>query len=127
MKIEEKKLEGKCSDKGKKCSCGKSCEKKTSCKGKTKCSCKKTTKTCVQVSYDVGWGNTLFIRGEGCGLSWDKGIPLIYDEKKNHWHWECKTEQLIEFKLLINDETWSEGENFVLNPGKTKKIKPSFL
>ena len=126
MKIEEKKLEEKCIVKGKKCSCENSCEKKT-CKGKAKCSCKKKTTASIQVSYDVGWGNTLFIRGEGCGLSWDKGIPLTYDEKKKHWYWECKTEKPIEFKLLINDETWSEGENFVLNPGKTKKIEPSFL
>ena len=122
MKTEEKKLEEKCIVKGKKCSC----EKKT-CKDKAKCNCKKKTTANLQVTYDVGWGNTLFIRGEGCGLNWDKGIPLKYDEKKSHWYWECKAEKAIEFKLLINDETWSEGDNFVLNPGKTKKIKPSFL
>lgn len=128
MKIEEKKLEEKCIVKEKKCSCEKSCEKKA-CKGKgkAKCSCKKKATTSVQVSYDVGWGNTLFIRGEGCGLNWDKGIPLKYDEKKAYWYWDCKAEKPIEFKLLINDETWSEGDNFVLNPGKTKKIKPLFL
>lgn len=118
MKIEEKKTLEKCIVKDKDCSC-----KKKTCKGK--CSCK--TKAKVQVTYDVGWGNTLFIRGEGCGLNWDKGIPLKYDEKKACWHWECKAETPIEFKLLINDEIWSEGDNFVLNPGKTKKIKPSFL
>ena len=119
---EEKKLEDKCISKDKKCSC----EKKT-CKGKPKCTCKKKTITGIQVTYDVGWGNTLFIRGEGGSLNWDKGIPLQYDEKKAHWYWECKTEKPIEFKLLINDETWSEGDNFILKPGKTKKLQPSFL
>src|SRR5947209_6647917 len=32
--------------------------------------------TVITVHIDVGFGNTLFIRGDGPGLSWEKGIEL---------------------------------------------------
>src|SRR5262245_18623488 len=32
--------------------------------------------TTITARYDVGFGNSLFIRGEGPGLSWDQGITM---------------------------------------------------
>ena len=30
----------------------------------------------IEAKIDVGFGNKLFARGQGAGLSWDHGIPL---------------------------------------------------
>src|SRR4030095_613806 len=32
--------------------------------------------TILEAKIDVGYGNTLFIRGEGPGLSWAQGTPM---------------------------------------------------
>lgn len=40
-----------------------------------------TTK--IVALIDVGFGNTLYIRGEGPGLSWEKGIPSIASPTTN--------------------------------------------
>jgi len=81
----------------------------------------------VYVKCDVGWGNTLFIRGEGASLNWDKGVPLTYVKTKKLWMFKSRSTKPIEFKVLINDERWSEGENFVLESGKTLEIEPTFV
>ena len=30
----------------------------------------------IEAKIDVGFGNTLYLRGEGVGLSWTQGVPL---------------------------------------------------
>ena len=75
---------------------------------------------------DVGWGNTLFIRGQGGELRWDKGIPLACLDSST-WVWlYTRAEKTIEFKLLINDEIWAEGDNLILEPGGRVEIQPVF-
>ena len=101
------------------------CTKTTSCKCK-KCSCRGKDKTVAIIKCDIGWGNTLFIRGENKPLNWEKGKPLSYDEEKQGWIYENSTKKDLEFKVLINDEHWSEGENFVLHVGKTETFEPKF-
>ena len=77
---------------------------------------------------DIGFGNTLFIRGEGAkNLSWDKGLALTFDEKEQAWCFRAFGNRPIEFKVLINDSHWSEGENFVLSPGGKQTFEPIFL
>jgi|GEM_PF-1268128 len=91
-------------------------EKKTS-KGK---------KTQVVSNVNVGFGNSLFIRGSGAGLSWDQGLEMRCTGD-DQWSWESdKADGAIEFKLLINDQTWSQGENFTVQPGERQVINPSF-
>ena len=73
-------------------SCAGKC-KNESCKlGKCACGCKRyrpVSKVCVKC--DVGWGNTLFIRGEGASLNWDKGIPMTYLKTKNLWVFKSRS------------------------------------
>ena len=116
----------------------KTCKKATACKTKScataekKCtcgSCKTKTSTKVATALlkcDVGFGNTLFIRGEQAPLNWDKGIALSYCEKRKCWVFKAELKKAIEFKVLINDEQWSEGENFVLKPKATTTFEPKF-
>lgn len=93
-----------------------------------KSAAKKTTQ--IVATVDVGWGNMLYIRGEGAGLSWEQGVPMICEEKGNgvvEWHWTAETaDGPISFKFLINDETWATGENVTINAGDTHFSTPSF-
>ena len=93
-----------------------------------KASVKKTVavKTTIAARVDVGFGNNLYIRGDGAGLSWDVGI-LMKNLSPYEWAWETKTsDQPIEYKLLINDEIWANGENQFAQPDETSITAPTF-
>jgi hypothetical protein len=87
---------------------------------------KKEWPTTVQAKIDVGFGNALFIRGQGDGLSWDQGAPLECHDPTT-WVWATKkADETIEFKLLLNDEIWAQGENLTVAPGATIETVPAF-
>jgi hypothetical protein len=82
--------------------------------------------TVIVAQIDVGFGNTLYVRGEGPGLSWEKGVRLdcVADDK---WSISlAETSKPIVFKFLINDLTWCKGEDFIAQPGKTLTVSPVF-
>jgi len=87
---------------------------------------RKAEKTTIIARVDVGFGNSLYIRGEGTGLSWDKGNPL---ENVGPYEWTFSTTQAkgdLIFKFLINDEIWAEGENCTVAKGGTSISSPVF-
>ena len=82
--------------------------------------------TTIVAQIDVGFGNTLFIRGDGPGLSWEKGVVLdcVADDK---WTVSLgETAKPIVFKFLINDLTWCGGDDYVAQPGTTVTVTPCF-
>jgi hypothetical protein len=79
----------------------------------------------IEAKIDVGFGNTLYLRGEGRGLSWSHGIPLTCVDGKT-WKWTGETQEQLKFKLLLNDQIWSQGENLVAVPGQKLEISPAF-
>ena len=83
--------------------------------------------TVIVAKYDVGFGNKLFIRGEGAGLSWDVGVEMKNVEN-DVWVWTTNDhkEGQIVCKFLINDDIWSDGENLFIPPGDTHTLFPSF-
>ena len=82
--------------------------------------------TKVAAKIDVGFGNALYIRGEGAGLSWDKGEPLVCVEGST-WVWTSRhADESITFKLLVNDQLWCRGENIKAGPGRSIEVVPSF-
>jgi membrane protein involved in colicin uptake len=87
---------------------------------------KATSITKIMASVDVGYGNSLYLRGEGGGLSWDKGM-LMDNAGSSEWSWstDSATDTLV-FKFLINDEIWSVGDNLTVAPGETSISTPSF-
>lgn len=90
---------------------------------------KKPAKKVTQIiaHVDVGWGNMLYIRGEGAGLSWQQGVPMICANNGTEWHWIAETEDgPISFKFLVNDVSWSRGENVTVNAGDTHLSDPIF-
>lgn len=82
--------------------------------------------TTIIAQIDVGFGNTLYVRGEGPGLSWERGVPLdcVADDK-----WSItlsNAERPVVFKFLLNDLTWCTGDDFVAPAGATLTLVPVF-
>ena len=82
--------------------------------------------TTIAADINVGLGNVLFIRGEGKGLSWDKGIPL-HCAGDSTWTWaSTEVTNRLAFKFLLNDVTWAQGENLIVEAGKDLRATPVF-
>jgi hypothetical protein len=82
--------------------------------------------TAVLAKVDVGFGNALFIRGQGNGLSWEKGTPLKCIAPST-WVWSTdKASQPLVFKLLLNDQLWSQGEDWTVPLGESLEVTPVF-
>ena len=75
----------------------------------------------------IGIGNKLFIRGEGPGLSWEKGVPLQF-VSIGKWRWETPDATApISAKLYKNDqiECTSVG-TLTLEPGHQHEVNAGF-
>lgn len=87
---------------------------------------KGNTKTKICVQYDVGFNNQIFIRGEGANLSWDKGL-LLTNTKPDEWIWETEVDfTTCQFKVLINDLIYENGDNHSCKKGEVLTYTPSF-
>jgi hypothetical protein len=80
----------------------------------------------IATSY-IGIGNRLFIRGDGPGLSWEKGVPLQFISI-GKWRWESADAIApISFKLYKNDEVECPGLGTqVLEPGHQQDVIAKF-
>ena len=81
--------------------------------------------TVIQANVDIGFGNTLYVRGEGPGLSWDRGT-IMDCVKDDLWAFtiEAAARPII-FKFLVNDETWCTGDDYVVEPGNKITLVPT--
>src|ERR1700722_11819346 len=80
----------------------------------------------VVIRYDVGFNNNLFIRGSGANLSWDKGIAM-QNIGPDEWAGETdKPFNSCEFKILINDSQYEQGDNHLLVFGDRLEYTPFF-
>ena len=75
----------------------------------------------------IGIGNKLFIRGEGPGLSWDKGVPLQF-VSIGKWRWETADATApIHAKLYKNDQTeCTSVGTLTLEPGHQHDVNAGF-
>lgn len=79
----------------------------------------------IEAKINVGFGNNLFVRGQGAGLSWDHGIPLECVDSQT-WRLIVPAKDKLQFKLLLNDSVWAQGEDVVAAPGKKVEVTPAF-
>ena len=79
----------------------------------------------IEAKIDVGFGNSLFLRGEGAGLSWERGTPLTCVDGTT-WRWSRAGADALKFKLLLNDAIWAQGEDVTATAGQTLQIAPRF-
>ncbi len=83
-------------------------------------------KTKVVVRFDVGLNNSVYLRGDGPSLSWDKGT-LLKNQGNDTWVWETtKSFRTGEFKVLINDLFFEAGDNRQVKPGEIIEYTPDF-
>jgi hypothetical protein len=82
--------------------------------------------TIIFAKIDIGFGNHLYIRGEGPSMSWDHGAAMDC-VGTGLWTTTIKNAAIpVVFKLLVNDLSWSTGPDFVAEPGQSLTIDPSF-
>ncbi|MGD0815179.1 MAG: hypothetical protein ABSA83_16390 [Verrucomicrobiota bacterium] len=81
--------------------------------------------TTIEVKLDVGFGNAVFLRGQGGGLTWERGVALSCVDGKT-WRWSGTVKDPITFKPLLNDKIWSAGTDLTVKPGQKLEIKPVF-
>ena len=82
--------------------------------------------TAVIARIDVGFGNLLYIRGEGPGLSWDRGVPMDC-ASSDTWTWSTEAAtRPFPYKVLIDDERWSTGDDYVASVGVENTVAPAF-
>ena len=71
-------------------------------------------------------GGPISLRGDQAGLSWSRGVALSPGEG-GVYLWQSQAVQArTQFKPLLDDQTWSRGPNFAVNPGETVEIWPRF-
>jgi hypothetical protein len=82
--------------------------------------------TTIVAKVDVGFGNALYIRGTGPGLSWQKGLPMR-NTGADKWEWSSvEVSAPFQAKVLINDSIWSLDADTEVAPGNSLLIEPSF-
>ena len=82
--------------------------------------------TTVVAKVDVGFGNSLFLRGTGPGLSWDCGVEMT-NTGSDEWTWASNTvsEDFLA-KVLINDVIWSGDPDTTVKAGEKTVITATF-
>jgi hypothetical protein len=82
--------------------------------------------TFISAQIDIGFGNHLYLRGEGPGLSWDVGVAMD-NTGSNLWTASVKGAKLpVVFKVLVNDLTWNTGGDYSVSPGQSITVYPTF-
>ena len=83
--------------------------------------------TRLLVTAYIGIGNRLFIRGEGPGLSWEKGVPLQF-VSIGKWRWETSDASApVQFRLYKNDDVeCSALGTQTLEPGHQQEVTAAF-
>lgn len=82
--------------------------------------------TTITAQIDIGFGNALYLRGEGAGLSWDRGL-LMNCVNDSQWQLVLgESARPIIFKFLVNDLSWSTGEDYTVAAGGSVTLVPAF-
>jgi|SRR5436190_4318897 len=79
----------------------------------------------IEARIDVGYGNTLYLRGHGQGLNWNQGVPLTCLDSST-WKWTGLAHEQVRFKLLLNDTVWAQGDDLIAVPGQKFEVAPAF-
>ena len=82
--------------------------------------------TRLLVTAYIGIGNKLYIRGDGPGLSWDKGVPMKF-VSIGKWGWATdEATGPVACKLYKNDETAALSGEIFVEPGQHVEVTALF-
>jgi hypothetical protein len=86
----------------------------------------KAAATTITARIDIGFGNALYLRGDGPGLSWEKGVAM---NCLGSDLWEMtlpESPRVVIFKFLVNDLTWNTGADYSVASGESVVLTPEF-
>ena len=83
-------------------------------------------KVTITAKIDIGFGNSLYVRGDGAGLSWDRGTPLVCMAADSWTIVLPSVAKAFSFKFVLNDRDWSAGKDYLAGPGDTVTVTPAF-
>lgn len=84
-----------------------------------------STTTLLATAY-IGVDNKLFVRGDGPGLSWEKGIPMQFLEI-GRWGWTTsEAKEPVRLRLYKNDTEPDPAGDYVLEPESALEVRPEF-
>ncbi len=84
------------------------------------------TPTVLRVHYPAG-DHQIALRGSLAPLTWDGGVAMT-PGPNDTWTWSTTAlTDVLEWKPLLDDQTWSRGPNYRVNPGDTVDVFPHFL
>lgn len=83
--------------------------------------------TRLVVTAYIGIGNRLFVRGEGPGLTWEKGVPLQFISI-GKWRWETADATApVSLKVFKNDQVECPALGTVtVEPGQQTEVNANF-
>jgi hypothetical protein len=82
--------------------------------------------TSIVATAYIGIGNKLYLRGEGPGLSWDRGVPMQF-LAIGKWGWTTtEAGGPVTCRIFRNDETPMLDADVVVAPGEKAEITPRF-
>jgi hypothetical protein len=82
--------------------------------------------TFISAKIDLGFGQHLYLRGEGPGLSWQHGLAMDCIGA-DLWTITIKNAaEPVVFKVLVDDVTWNQGQDFITAPGQSITVVPTF-
>lgn len=87
---------------------------------------RKPVTTTISARIDIGFGNALYIRGEGTGLSWDAGVAMDCVEDDLWSITLGQSPKGFAFKFLVNDLSWSVGPDYTAANGAAVTLTPAF-
>lgn len=74
----------------------------------------------------IGIGNKPYVRGEGPGLSPDKGVPMEFLEI-GKWQWVAPdASEPVTITIYKNDQMPADGEPITIEPGQKRIVSPRF-
>jgi hypothetical protein len=79
----------------------------------------------LSVTAYVGIGSRLYIRGDGPGLSWGRGVPFEW-VGIGRWRWGADTQNPVRVRLLKDDEIDSDLAEFEVIPGRRAEVVATF-
>lgn len=83
--------------------------------------------TTLRVHYPLASGKSLHVRGSLAPFSWSSGVSMT---RRAPDLFELRIRDLpseLEWKPLVDDATWSRGQNYRVRPGETVEIYPHFF
>ena len=82
--------------------------------------------TVIEVNYPAHRG-AIGMRGNRAPLSWEHTTrPALRDGDRSVFSVELPLGEVLEFKLVRNEEDWAHGRNYAVHPGDHLHIEPYF-